>query len=139
VKSQRILRPIVAQDGHCYVFLYDGQGHSDKIWVHRAVLLTFVGEPESDQEGRHLDGNPGNNSLDNLCWGTRLENAADRRKHGRMPAPHESGFTKLKPGDIPRIRELQKKGFSSRQVGRIYGTSHTTILKVWRGERWKGY
>jgi hypothetical protein len=138
-KTNQPLKPISARDGHQYVFLYDGRGHSIKMWIHRAVLFAFIGPPDINEECRHLDGNPTNNSLTNLAWGTHQENVNDRRKHGRMPIPHKSQFTKLEPKDIPRIRELQTLGYSSRKVARLYGTSHTTILKIWRGERWKGY
>jgi len=138
-KTSRPLKPITSSDNYQHVFLYDGHGHSIKMRVHHAVLLAFVGPPESNEECRHLDGNPSNNSLTNLEWGTRQQNTDDRRRHGTMPIPHESQFTKLLPSDIPQIRILRQRGYSSRAVGRMYGTSHTTILKIWRGERWKGY
>jgi len=138
-KTNRLLKPISSKSGHHHVFLYDGHGHSVKMRVHRAVLLAFVGPPGSDEEARHLDGNPSNNCLTNLEWGTHQQNADDRWRHGTMPIPHESIFTRLAPDDIPRIRELGRRGMSSRKVGRMFGTSHTTIQKIWRGERWKGY
>lgn len=136
--ESRILKPIYKSEGHSYVFLYGEPGKSEKIYIHRAVLSAFRGLPQPNQESRHLDGDPRNNHLDNLVWGTRQENVNDRRRHGRMPIPHESKFTKLKPENIPPIRELQGQS-SSRRVAATFGTSHTTILKIWRGERWKGY
>jgi len=138
-KTDRPLKPIISGSGHHHVFLYDGHGHSVKMRVHRAVLLAFIGPPEPGEEARHLDGNPSNNCLANLEWGTHQQNADDRWQHGTMPIPHESVFTKLAPGDIPEIRELKHQGLSSRKVGKMFGTSHTTIQKIWRGERWKGY
>jgi len=132
------LKPIRASDGHLYVFLYDGNGHSDKVWLHRAILLAFEGRPMDGQECRHLDGNPANNHRDNLKWGTHMENVEDRRRHGRMPVSHLSQFTKLRPYDIPEIRALHGI-LSSRRVAARFGTSHVTIQKIWRNERWKGY
>lgn len=139
LKSNKLLKPLTSRSGHQHVFLYDGHGRSDKIRIHRAVLLVFVGPCPQNCECRHLDGNPENNTIENLKWGTKQENVNDRRRHGRMPIPHESIFTKLIPADIPRIRHLKEQGYSSRQVGKMYGTSHTTILQIWRGNRWKGY
>ena len=57
------------------------------LYVHRLVLLAFVCPPEQYApnvrvEGRHLDGNPANNALKNLAWGTVKENRADRRRLG---------------------------------------------------------
>ncbi len=52
--------------------------------VHVIVLLAFRGPPEEGQVCRHLDGNPANNHLENLAWGTRSENAHDAIKHRKM-------------------------------------------------------
>jgi len=136
-ENGKILSPIVSRSGHMYVFLYKNR-KMFKVWVHRAVLEAFFGPPGKGQECRHLDGNPSNNHISNLSWGTRKENIEDKWRHGTMPIPHESKDTKLKPTDIPLIHGLQGKK-SSRSVGKMFGTSHTTIQKIWRGERWKGY
>lgn len=48
--------------------------------VHRLVLEAFIGP--SNLITRHLDGNPANNVLSNLAWGTPAENSADMRVHG---------------------------------------------------------
>jgi hypothetical protein len=50
--------------------------------VHCAVLEAFVGPCPPGKECRHLDGNGQNNKLQNLKWGTRLENVQDSIKHG---------------------------------------------------------
>jgi hypothetical protein len=49
--------------------------------VHRLILTTFCGECPAGMECRHLDGNPANNHLINLAWGTKKENGADKVKH----------------------------------------------------------
>lgn len=53
--------------------------------VHRLVLETFAGPCPPDMECRHLDGNRSNNALSNLRWGTKLENEADKDRHGKRP------------------------------------------------------
>ncbi|QZE10566.1 hypothetical protein SEA_SCOOBYDOOBYDOO_251 [Mycobacterium phage ScoobyDoobyDoo] len=50
--------------------------------VHRLVLEAFVGPCPPGMETRHLDDDPSNNRLSNLCWGTRLENTMDRVQNG---------------------------------------------------------
>lgn len=50
--------------------------------VHRVVMTAFVGPPPCGQEVRHLDGDPGNNRLSNLAYGTRAENMRDAVRHG---------------------------------------------------------
>ena len=52
--------------------------------VHRLVLLAFVGRPSrKGMVARHKDGDPANNRLGNLAWGTAQENWQDRKQHGR--------------------------------------------------------
>ncbi len=50
--------------------------------VHRLVAEAFLGERPEGEEVRHLDGNPANNALPNLCYGTRSENNLDSVRHG---------------------------------------------------------
>jgi hypothetical protein len=53
------------------------------MFAHRLLGLTFLGEPEDPRhEIRHWDGNPWNNSISNLLWGTRSENERDKERHG---------------------------------------------------------
>lgn len=52
-------------------------------FVHRLVMLGFVGARPEGQEVRHLDCDKRNNTLDNLCYGTPTENAQDSIRMGR--------------------------------------------------------
>lgn len=80
--STRMLALTRLKSGHLSVRL-----NRNFYYVHRIVLSVFVCPPEeyaSDVrvEARHLDGNPANNTLKNLAWGTVKENRADRRRLG---------------------------------------------------------
>lgn len=80
----RILRPSPLPTGHLHVSLSrNGKGRS--YTVHRLVLLAFIGPPRRDQECCHRDGNPSNNALTNLYWGTRTDNRLDDIRNGRHP------------------------------------------------------
>lgn len=57
-----------------------------KVRVHTLVLEAFVGPPPAGTECRHLDGNPANNSIENLAWGTSSQNKWDRVRHGNHPS-----------------------------------------------------
>ena len=58
--------------------------------VHRMVCEAFHGRPGPDQRlVRHLDGDPQNNRVRNLAWGTFADNRRDSQRHGnkrRTPA-----------------------------------------------------
>lgn len=67
-------------------------GH-ETCYVHRLVLAAFDG-PACGRQARHLDGDPANNALTNLVWGTQSENEQDKKIHGR----HASNATHCKRG-----------------------------------------
>ena len=69
---------------HLQVNIYT-PGRNTKRSVHQLVLLAFVGPRPPGPEGeeiRHLDGDHLNNTLSNLVYGSRAENAHDRVRHG---------------------------------------------------------
>ncbi|WP_044027529.1 NUMOD4 domain-containing protein [Corynebacterium glutamicum] len=79
--SGGIIAPSALSDGHLKVRLYkDGSKKNHKI--HRLVLRAFDREPRDGEVCRHLDGNPENNHIDNLVWGTQSENNYDQTRHG---------------------------------------------------------
>lgn len=67
--------------GHLFVVLRKGTERHNT-FVHTAVLLAFVGPRPDGMECCHNDGNPLNNTVENLRWDTRIANFADRDKHG---------------------------------------------------------
>lgn len=84
--SYRILKPRVLKgkydkDGYCLVDLSKNSSVTT-LRVHRLVLETFLSVCPNDMECRHLDGIRTNNNLKNLAWGTKKENALDKKKHG---------------------------------------------------------
>lgn len=71
--------------GYRTVSIRHEDGRCRNRYVHELVLLAFVGPRPSDEyEVLHGNGERSDNRLDNLRWGTVLENAADRDRHGRV-------------------------------------------------------
>lgn len=66
--------------GHMSVLL-TRDGVARRIGVHRLVAQAFHGESDLPLV-RHLDGNPSNNSVSNLAYGTAVENNRDTVTHG---------------------------------------------------------
>ena len=76
-------RQFPLKDGHVLVSLQSGYKVRTKKLVHRLVLETFVGPCPDGMETRHLNGDPSDNRLANLAWGTPKENHTDKVRHGR--------------------------------------------------------
>lgn len=69
--------------GHLRVTVKPDDGRSYRgLYVHRLVLMAFVGPCPEGMEACHNDGDPINNRLDNLRWDTHSSNMYDRVKHG---------------------------------------------------------
>ena len=72
-------------DGYPCVSLY-AQGEKEMRYVHSLVTESFIGARPEGMEVCHNDGNPANNHLDNLRYGTRSDNMLDRVRHGTNPS-----------------------------------------------------
>lgn len=103
-------------------------------YVHRLVLEAFAGPCGNGMEARHLDGNPSNNDLTNLKWGTVEENTGDRGRHGNFTKGERNGSAKLKDEDVIAIRQSNS---SDKDLAIQYGVSRTCILKIRLRRRWR--
>lgn len=135
-KTPIIMKQISSKDGHKYVFMYDN-GKMKKIWVHQAVLMAWDRFPNPGEETRHLNDIPDDNRLENLCWGTRLENAEDKRRNGGLPIGEKSGRHKLTEKQVLEIREKFSGDKSSTDLSKEYGLSKNSILEIVNGKTWK--
>lgn len=52
------------------------------------LVLTHFDRPRPfpEAQARHKDGNPFNNHIDNLEWGTAKQNSDDKKRHGTHPS-----------------------------------------------------
>lgn len=115
--------------------LVNGSGVAHTYALHRLVLLAFVGPSPVGYESLHTNGNKQDARLSNLRYGTKLENAKDKNRHGTMAKGSNHGRSVLTEADIPRIRRLVKE-ISLAEVAAIYGVSKTTIADIRKGKIW---
>ena len=102
----RVLALTADRSGHLAVSL----GRAKDKAVHRLVLEAFVGPCPEGQECCHNDGDPTNNNLSNLRWGSPTENAFDRVRHGthnetaktHCPRGHKLVAPNLRPSEMKR-------------------------------------
>lgn len=138
IYTTQFLNPWDNGHGYWSVGLYL-DGNKWTIGVHILVLLAFVGPRLEGAVCRHLDGNPKNNHVDNLCWGTHKENADDRERHGTHPHGSQSVKAKLTEEDIPTIRLLlkRKRYGTMRAIAKLYKVDIATIRDIRDGYTWQ--
>lgn len=105
-------------------------------YVHHLVLNAFVGPCPPGLECRHKDGDPSNNRLDNLAWGTRAENMADRVDHGTSNRGERHGNARLSEMVVVEIRRLAEAGMDSGAIGARFGIHPEHARDIIKGDRW---
>ena len=79
-RPARLAKPsIEARSGYRCVGV--GPRHQS-VRVHRMVAEAFLGPAKDGEIVCHRDGNPGNNHVSNLYYGTQVENTLDAIRHG---------------------------------------------------------
>jgi hypothetical protein len=92
--------------------------------AHR-VALAIVGIRSDSLQVRHLCNNPPCVNPRHLCFGTSLEDGADRRAAGTV----RNQGSKLVEADIPIIRELSKY-LVQREIAGLFNVSRSAIYRV---------
>lgn len=135
----RWLKPNCKPTGHLLVVLQKN-GKSYSSWVHRLVLETYIGPCPRKQGCRHLNSNPADNRLGNLCWGTQKENMQDSIKNGthtclrRGSANNSSILTETKVKVIRYLHEVAK--FTYADLAWQFDVAGATIGNVCRRRNW---
>lgn len=118
---EHCLRPgRYCKSGHVSVVLeHGGQGRP----VHQLVMKAFMGEPPKGMEILHRNGDPTDNRLCNLHYGTRTENILDTYQHNGR-------WRKLTIVDVKEIRNALQHGACGADLARQYGVSPATISSI---------
>ena len=116
----RILRPGSCKTGHVSVVL--GHGANGSL-VHQLIALTFLGPCPKGKEVLHNDGNPKNNKLENLRYGTRTENILDVFRIGKP-------WRKLTVQDVYDIREQRKLGIRVKEIAQNFNVAEGTVYNI---------
>ncbi len=131
----RPLRQYVDKRGYAGVHLYQKHRRYFR-HVHVLLLITFTGPPCDGQQCCHIDGNPRNNQLTNLRWGTSRVNAADRERHGRTARGIQNGRAQLTSEQVVAIRQRVAKGAVQRRLAEEFSISTSTINDIVHHRRW---
>lgn len=138
-KTGHIKKPVASgRGGHLMVYAGGGR-RANKEYVHRLVALAFHGFPEHRRIACHIDGNPKNNSPQNVYWGTYSDNTKDSIKHGTFVALRGSsnGMAKLSLMQAQSIlSEYDGKRGSQSRLARKYGVCVSTVHMIVHRQTW---
>ena len=107
-------------------------------FVHHLVLETFRGPKPPGCRARHLNGDPADNRLDNLAWGTEKEIERDRVLRGARPRGERVGSAKLCEREVMEIKARYATGLESQAaLGAEFGVSQRAVGYIVTGKNWK--
>jgi hypothetical protein len=125
----KILKPSSHNFGYLHVNLYLDK--KAKSWlVQHLVAFAFLGERPVGMMVCHNDGDPANNRLSNLRYGTQSSNMSDRVIHGTHNRGEKHGMAVLSDDDVLKIREELKTGVVQRRIAEKYGVSYSLITLI---------
>jgi hypothetical protein len=133
-KNPRVLRTRVSTAGNEQVRLMgpDGKKHSHN--VGNLVLRAWVGPPPPGQQCRHGPRGRLCHELSNLCWGTRVEDSADKVRDGTDNRGEKNPSAKLTEQDVLDIRASD---MTRQQLADKYGVSYQQINDIINRKKWK--
>jgi hypothetical protein len=94
------------------------------------VALAFLGPCPDGQEVRHLDGDPLNNRVDNLEYGSRTENILDVYRIGRP-------WRTLTAEQALSVRARLQAGETAAAIARDLGVGPAVIYGIKQGRTFK--
>lgn len=133
-----LLKCSIGKNGYARVTFTRPQFKQQR-YVHDLVAEAFIGPRAPSLEVCHADGTRTNNTLSNLRYGSRSENARDRIQHGRGPTGEKTrgennGNVKLTKQDVTAIRGMSG---TLKQIAAVFGVHLATIHCIRSGKTWK--
>ena len=122
--------------GHLTVSLH--KNHRQKtLLVHRLVTAAFLGPVPTGQEVRHGPAGVKCNALSNLCYGTAVQNAADKLRDGTDNRGTKHYRVKhLDESAVLAIFNAPKYRGCNSDLACEYGTTIPTVKKIRQGRSW---
>ena len=133
LKRGHLKAPQMNERGYLHLGLYEA-GRHENVYLHRAVLRTFLGEAPAGKEAAHCNGDKTDCTLLNLRWDTSPGNHADRIEHGTHGRGERNSRAKLSNTQVIAIRARLETGSRGSDLAREFGVSKCTISDI-RHER----
>ncbi len=130
------LKPVPQKrGGYLAVALWEN-GKGKLCPIHVLVALAFRGpRPTPEHQAAHDDGNKLNNHWTNIIWKTRVENEADKVRHGTSNRGERNGQAKLTDAQVAEFIARVKAGETQASARADYGISSAAASLIARGLR----
>lgn len=130
-RTQRILKQCVNSAGYKKVVL-----NGKNKYVHRLVADAYVQNPNGLPEVNHKDGNKWNNTVENLEWVSKSDNA----KHAfDMGLRSVDGYTRYRVSrscrrfsvsEVEEIKRMYDEGMSKQEIAGVVGCASSVICNL---------
>lgn len=114
------------QNGRARVDLWKENGEHKTLQVHRLMGFAFLGEPtDPSMTINHKDGNPRNNTLDNIEWMT----LGDNIRYGFENGQYRTKMVTIKKDDAEEYHVFNSMRACDRFLGRCSGYTSAAIIE----------
>ena len=116
-------------------------GKLENFRISRLMLEVFVRKPKEGEFARHLDDDPGNNTLPNLAWGDPQDNSDDCVRNGKSPFGERNSKAKLTEKIVKRLIK-EYRGQPYRTFARDFIERHNldinglAVVRILRAQSW---
>lgn len=131
-----LLNPGTYPGGYRFVVLRR-EGKSYHKQVHRLVLAVFGDGDHPHEQTRHLNGNPADNRLENLTWGSNLDNFEDCVRHGTNGRGSKSAVAKYTEEQILALWYMVSCGYRQTAISAATGIVLGTVNNIIGGRSWR--
>jgi predicted XRE-type DNA-binding protein len=132
LRGGKVLKPRFKSNGYLQVGLHR-EGVMRTETVHTLVLTAFVGSRPEALQCCHSDGDPANNRLENLRWGTAKENIADKLKHGTDSRGEKHRGARLRECQVIEIRKDPR---THQEIANEMGISRSEVSNIKNRRSW---
>lgn len=135
---EKILSPCKDTDGYDLVrFSWKEKEKPRPCTVHKLVAMAFLGPRPEGCWVLHGPKGKEDNSIENLYYGTPVQNVKDKWRDGTVIIGEKHHKAKLKEVDVIAIRDLYRQGLTQKAIAARYCVGVTAIAKIVNRENWK--